>query len=152
MNIVLGYPNFFLSLLVPHFILSYQLGQQCRPSPLRLGLTIGRRAASMVVHMTARPSFSPIRASQCPTGGPDRADRPIAWRLLMTGRLLDPAHRDSESWRKLLFVHSYGDSLDRNAGGRPGQVGGRQAQVPEQKQMPDSEVDAGKSDSDNFRA
>jgi hypothetical protein len=58
--------------------------------------------------------------------------------------LLDPAH--SKSLRKFLLVHSYND---RNAGDRPGQVGGRQAQVPEQEQMPDSEVDARKSDSED---
>jgi hypothetical protein len=61
----------------------------------------------------------------------------------VTRRLLYPAH--SESWRKFLFVHSYND---RNAGGGLWQVGGRQAQVPEQEQMPDSEVYAGKSNSE----
>ncbi len=64
----------------------------------------------------------------------------------MTG-LLNPAR--SEFWRKFLFVHSYDV---RNAGGRagrPGQVGGRQAQAPKPEQMPDSEVDAGKSDSED---
>jgi hypothetical protein len=70
----------------------------------------------------------------------DRADGPTAWRQPVTG-LLDPAR--SESWRKFLFVYSYDD---RNAGGMPGQVGGRQAQAPKPEQMP--EVDAGKSDSE----
>ena len=67
----------------------------------------------------------------------------------MTG-LLNTAR--SKFWRKFLFVHSYDV---RNAGGRgrrtgrPGQVGGRQAQAPKPEQMPDSEVDAGKSDSED---
>ncbi len=72
-------------------------------------------------------------------------DRPTAWRLPVTG-LMDPAR--SESCCKFLFVHSF-NNRNEGGGGRHWQVGGRQAQAPEPEQMPDSEVNAGKSDSED---